>query len=111
MLSKVHRIPKVSEFNWTFKDSVRQRNVQLRDLQCILINPKWADHGKDIYCGTEPKQSAKKKKGEERREAFSGLSINTFKELKIPSSVMKDGILFIWAEKELIGEIVFHFEE
>jgi len=34
-----------------------------------------------------------------------------FKKLVIPDNVMKDGILFIWTEKELIMEIVEHFEE
>ena len=50
-------------------------------------------------------------KGDQRRDAFAGLTIEEFKKLRIPSSVMKDGILFIWAEKELIGDIVFHFED
>jgi len=46
-----------------------------------------------------------------RRQAFSGTTIDNFKKLIIPTKVMKDGILFIWAEKELIGDIVFHFED
>ena len=110
MLSRVHKIPKVSEFNWSYKDSVRQKTVQLKDLQCILINPKWADHGKKIYGEVQGKDE-KAVKGDQRREAFAGLTIGEFKKLRIPSSVMKDGILFIWAEKELIGDIVFHFED
>jgi hypothetical protein len=28
----------------------------------------------------------------------------------IPPEVMKEGMLFIWAEKELISEILDHFE-
>lgn len=30
--------------------------------------------------------------------------------MRIPDSVMKDGILFVWAEKELIYDIIVHFE-
>lgn len=32
------------------------------------------------------------------------------KKVRIPDYVMKDGILFVWAEKELIYEIIKHFE-
>lgn len=38
------------------------------------------------------------------------MKIDDLKQLKIPDSVMKDGILFVWAEKELIYEIIVHFE-
>ena len=44
------------------------------------------------------------------RGAFKGITIDDFKKLIIPPSVMKEGILFIWAEKELISEIIWHFE-
>ena len=54
MLSKVHKVAKVSEFNWTYKDEARKHLVHAKDLQCILINPKWADHGKEIYGGQTP---------------------------------------------------------
>jgi hypothetical protein len=39
-----------------------------------------------------------------------GLTIEKFCELKIPDSVMKDGMLFIWVEKEHIMRIVVHLE-
>jgi hypothetical protein len=45
-----------------------------------------------------------------RRAAFSGISIEDFKKLKIPDSVMREGILFIWIEKELMYEIIVFFE-
>ena len=45
------------------------------------------------------------------RSAFSGLKIEQLKKLIIPPEVMKEGMLFIWAEKELIGEILDHFEQ
>ena len=45
------------------------------------------------------------------RGAFKGITIDDFKKIEIPTSVMKEGILFIWAEKELIAEIIYHFEK
>jgi hypothetical protein len=44
------------------------------------------------------------------RGAFAGIKIEELKELFIPTEVMREGIMFIWAEKELIGEIIDHFE-
>ena len=38
------------------------------------------------------------------------MRIEELKKLIIPPDVMKEGMLFIWAEKELIGEILDHFE-
>lgn len=78
---------------------------------------------------TARKQGQKKKKGDEpkvessededdreaeRRRAAanagSGLTIEDFKRLKIPDSVMKDGMIFIWCEKEYIYQICLHLE-
>ena len=39
-----------------------------------------------------------------------GLSMEEFKKLKIPDSVMREGILFVWIEKELIQELIIHLE-
>jgi hypothetical protein len=38
------------------------------------------------------------------------VTIQDFLKLKIPDDVMKDGMLFIWVEKEYIMEIVRHLE-
>ena len=38
------------------------------------------------------------------------MTIEDFKKLIIPDKVMKDGMLFIWVEKEYIMEIVKHLE-
>lgn len=46
----------------------------------------------------------------DNRAAYSGLRIEELKKLIIPPEVMKEGMLFIWAEKELISEILDHFE-
>jgi len=39
------------------------------------------------------------------------LDIEDFKKLKIPHEVLKDGMVFIWVEKEFISEIIEFFEE
>lgn len=56
-----------------------------------------------------PKQVTKEE-FKESRSAYSGIRIEELKKLIIPPDVMKEGLLFIWAEKELIGEILNHFE-
>jgi len=77
---------------------------QITDVEAILINPRWADHGFDpLTQSIEPSRS-------ERRKAFSGITLSEFKKLKIPDSVMREGILFIWVEKELMYEIIVFFE-
>lgn len=54
-------------------------------------------------------QAAKKDDFKESRKAYSGLRIEELKKLVIPNEVMREGMLFIWVEKELIGEILHHF--
>lgn len=44
------------------------------------------------------------------KTAFRGIDINTLMKLQIPDSVMKEGIMFIWVEKELISAVMEHFE-
>ena len=39
------------------------------------------------------------------------MKIEDFKKLEIPPEVMKEGIMFIWTEKELIQEVIIHFEK
>ena len=49
LLSKVVKTGNVEEFDWKYTDSLGGKPVatEVRDLQAILINPKWADHGFD----------------------------------------------------------------
>ena len=54
-------------------------------------------------------KQAKKGDFAESRSAYAGLRIEELKKLVIPPDVMKEGMLFVWAEKELIGEILDHF--
>lgn len=104
--------PNVEEFDWRFEDKnllkpeERAKIRQLVDVEAVLIHAKWADHGFDPLT-----QTVKPHKDGVRQKAFSGINIEDFKKLHIPDSVMRDGILFIWAEKELIYEIVIHFEK
>jgi len=118
LLSKVIKVSNVEEFRFEYKDNAggKTRTKELKDLQAILINPKWADHGftpSESQTSTDNivRKGKRLKQLEQRRAAFAGTQIEDFKKLIIPDKVMKDGILFVWAEKELISEIVLHFEE
>ena len=143
ILSKVIKSGSVETFNWEFTDrkwihgkqSNKVETKRVENLQAILINPKWAEHGFDTLASTpsgtatqdsdEATSTHKGKKGgknlpskkpqradfADQRSAYSGLRIEELKKLVIPPDVMKEGMLFIWAEKELIGEILDHFEQ
>jgi hypothetical protein len=37
--------------------------------------------------------------------------IDDFLKLNIPTSVMKDGLVFVWVEKEIISEVIKHMEQ
>ena len=56
-----------------------------KDLQAILINPPWSNKA--------PKYE-----------------FNKFSKLKLPISKMKEGLIFIWTEKEYIHDVVDYFE-
>ena len=43
-------------------------------------------------------------------KAFKGISMKEFSRLVIPKSVMQDGILFIWVEKEYVMDVVEFLE-
>jgi hypothetical protein len=45
---------------------------------------------------------------EQRQKNY--LTISDFTKLTIPKSVMKDGMIFIWVEKEFISAIIKHLE-
>jgi N6-adenosine-specific RNA methylase IME4 len=49
-------------------------------------------------------------KNEKKSEAFKGVDVKTLMKLQIPDAVMREGILFIWVEKELISILLDHFE-
>ena len=46
----------------------------------------------------------------QKPSAFKGVDIKTLMKLQIPDSVMREGIVFIWVEKELISLVLDHFE-
>jgi hypothetical protein len=68
-----------------------------------LINPRWANHKFD------PK--TQKIIPSDKVQGQNTITLDEFKKLKIEESVMRDGILFIWVEKELIYEIIMHFDD
>lgn len=52
------------------------------NLEAIVINPPWSGN----------------------------FGMDEFKGIKIPLSKMKEGLIFVWAEKEYISDIVYYFE-
>lgn len=48
---------------------------------------------------------------ENESRAFKGISMKEFSKLVIPKSVMQDGILFIWVEKEYVMDVCKFLEE
>lgn len=97
---QVLKIKDVASFNFEFV--ARDRLVIMKDVEGILMSPKWAPHRYD----TTLKQLIAVKTDEP-----DIITIDEFKKLKIPDTVMRDGILFIWVEKELIHEIIKFFGE
>ena len=65
------------------------------DVQAILINPPWE-------CCQTPANDQKSKKT---------ISIESFKKLDIPKTVLKDGLVFIWIEKEIISDVIHYMEK
>ena len=97
-----------------------------QNAQAILINPKWreCDHFTKIVKlnSQSSSQGGEKKTTQDATpkdedsdsdqesknpssKAFKGISMEEFSQLVIPKTVMQDGILFIWVEKEYIMDV------
>jgi len=64
------------------------------DVTAILINPPWENAVTTVFNSSKQKN----------------ITIADFTKLVIPTSVMKDGLVFIWVEKEVICEVMRHFK-
>lgn len=100
-LSKVVSIDECERFDFVFDDTDFNGNAcrnSIRHAEGILINPRWATYKFNYK--------------EQKIEAVpgTGLTIEEFKNLVIDEEVMRDGILFIWVEKELIQPIISFFD-
>ena len=74
----------------------------IKDSQAILINPPWDSI--NVF-GTKNKLRSSNQKTKNR------ISICEFcKDFKISTDVMKDGLVFIWVEKEYIYKLIKFFE-
>ena len=79
-----------------------------RDVQAILVNPPWdcSNPMLGYESNTSKGSNQSCKKNSDQR-----ISIRDFCEhFVIPKEVMKDGLLFIWVEKEIISQIIKHLE-
>lgn len=72
-------------------------------MQAILVNPPW--DCMNPLSNYQGKDSSKgdKKNGRITIDEF----VNNF---RIPTSVMKDGLVFIWVEKQIISQLIKCFE-
>lgn len=98
---KILRQTDVQNFKFEYEND-EGKTVKMVDVEGILISPNWSPHRFDQKL---------KKCVAEKPEGSNTITIDEFKMLKIPESVMRDGILFIWVEKELIYEIIKFFED
>lgn len=60
-------------------------NSYAKDLQAILINPPWSNKA--------PK-----------------FDFNKFSKMKLPLNKMKEGLIFVWTEKEYLHDVIYYFE-
>lgn len=123
---------RVEKFKWTFETWKYDKNkgqkvkqeIEIKDIEAIYINPRW----KITKVGellqnpdAKPEKSKDKNKSDSDSEDEeyqkrleksnqNGVTIEDFKKLTIPDTVMKDGMIFIWVEKEHIAEIICHLE-
>lgn len=131
--SKMIKLGKVETFDWKFEEKLwdskkgkfQMQTQKLEKIEAIYINPKWkkSQVGDFLTYGKKKKSSQSQKKIVDAKASDSsddekipihsqsgGVTIEDFKKLKIPDDVMKDGMLFIWVEKEYIMDIVRHLE-
>lgn len=82
-----HSEIKKNECTWIELDSESLYNVNLEkyteDIQALLINPPWNDKNFDF---------------------------KKFAKIKLPLSKMKEGLIFVWTEKEYISDLVNYFD-
>jgi hypothetical protein len=48
--------------------------------------------------------------GKDKAVKGKGLTIEDFQQLKFSKNLMIDGLVFIWVEKEIISDVIKHFE-
>lgn len=79
------------------------------DVQAILINPPWDCTQPVTNCDNIKFDTQQSKKP---FQCLTKINIKDFTQnFDIPTSVMKDGLVFIWVEKEIIFELIKFFEE
>jgi hypothetical protein len=86
------------EFDFSFKDHKFDGGEKIRKLtkvEGILMNPQWADHAYDAASNSIKPVPGK-----------TGLTIDEFSKIRIPEEVLRDGIIFIWVQKELIFSVI-----
>eukprot|EP00347_Sterkiella_histriomuscorum_P002955 403366155 len=126
-MSRVSKVIKVKEVQ-----SIRLTDYTDKDahVQAILINPKWKI-SQDIYGDGDTEEGSMQEGGDssseedvkqgkgmqmksakkQRANAFQGITMKEFSKLVFPQSLVYDGILFIWVEKEYIMDVCKFLED
>ncbi|KAL4454201.1 hypothetical protein ABPG74_012158 [Tetrahymena malaccensis] len=93
-------------------DKIPQKSASETDNTCKVVNvknifksdlSKYGSNLQALFINALWKVKSRKEK--------EGLNINDLSNIKIPLSLMKNGILFIWSEKEILGQIVEIMEQ
>jgi hypothetical protein len=104
----------VEDFKFIFADKVRTKDQsqnevverKLADVEGILIHANWADY--DLSAPSESEEG--KTEGNDcENDRLSPKKLKKMS-LNIPDTVMKDGLLFIWVEKEFTYDVIVFFE-
>jgi hypothetical protein len=112
--SAVVELEAVEDFKFIFADKVRTKDQsqnevverKLADVEGILIHANWADY--DLSAPSESEEG--KTEGNDcENDRLSPKKLKKMS-LNIPDTVMKDGLLFIWVEKEFTYDVIVFFE-
>lgn len=126
LYSRTVNVTRVEKFKWTFETWKYDKNkgqkvkqeIKIEEIEAIYINPRWKTTKVGEFLSA-PVEKIKKEDSDSDDQEYkkrlaksnqNGVTIEDFKKLTIPDSVMKDGMIFIWVEKEHIAEIICHLE-
>lgn len=111
--SKVLDLAAVEDFTFKFADlefplqdkqGKTSTTRKLEDIEGILIHANWAEFDLQVEANLEMEDKKEVDVGNKDRVGLRKFN------LRIPDDVMKDGILFIWVEKEFTNDVIVYFE-
>ena len=100
---------KVGDF-LTYNNDKKKKKKKNETLSQLKASSKFDSQKDKVDFKIEPKAEDSSEDEKTTQTQSGGVTIEDFQRLRIPDDVMKDGMLFIWVEKEYIMEIVRHLE-